>query len=410
MQTTRPQRSSSSRRSFAAGPSNRPAHGRTAFRGPKKKKNFGESIDVSKFIKKAVPLKVKDENDLEVTSCTFADFEFCEQISKNLARKKYIHPTPIQEKSMHDIIKGRDLIGLANTGTGKTGAFLLPLINKTDLDRTQKTLIIAPTRELAQQIDDEYRQFAFGMRLFSAICVGGMPVMRQINDVRRHPNFVIGTPGRLKDLGDRGEIKYSEFTNVVVDEVDQMMDMGFINDIKYILSQMPRERQSLFFSATMPPKIKELALKFLKQPVTVAVKTGTTTDNVEQDIIRVKDPSKKFEELHKLLKQVHLEKVLIFSETKRDVERLTNDLIRAGFKADSIHGDKRQRERQRALNLFREGQTKILVATDVAARGLDIKNITHVINYTIPQTYDDYTHRIGRTGRGENMGVALTFV
>lgn len=375
--------------------------------GNKRRGNFGGNIDVSMFVKKAV--NVAPEKAVEIKHA-FADFDFCPELKANLARKGFETPTPIQDQSIPAILKGRDIVGLANTGTGKTGAFLLPLIEKVFKDPSQKVLIIAPTRELALQIDNEFKLFAFGMKMYSAVCVGGMPIFRQMNDLRRNPHFVIGTPGRLKDLNDRRCINFSLFNNIVLDEVDHMLDMGFIDDIRNILNQIPAKRQSLFFSATMPARIRELVNQFVKDPFTAEIKSGKTSDNVEQDVIRVKDRSMKFNELKNLLGRPELAKVLIFSETKRDVEQLANDLIDNGFKAESIHGDKRQRERQRALTQFRTNIVTILVATDVAARGLDIKDITHVINYTVPQTYDDYIHRIGRTGRGNSKGTALTFV
>ena len=227
----------------------------------------------------------------------------------------------------------------------------------------------------------------------------------------RHPNFIIGTPGRLKDLSERKNINFSEFNNIVLDEVDRMLDMGFVDEIKRVMAALPTDRQTLFFSATMPDKIKDLVTKFLSNPVTININSGTTASNVEQDVVRVHgDKSVKFNQLSELLRKPELKKVLLFSETKRDVERLTGDLIREGFKAESIHGNKKQNQRVRALTAFRHNEVTILVATDVAARGLDIKDITHVINYTVPQTYDDYIHRIGRTGREGKKGVALTFV
>jgi len=339
----------------------------------------------------------------------FADFGFCAQLQKNLEARNYLTPTPIQDQSIVHIMNGRDLIGLANTGTGKTAAFLLPMIHKCFRERDQKVLIVAPTRELAIQIDDEFRKFTGSLNLYSAICIGGSPIHIQIKNLRRRPNFVIGTPGRLNDLKKRGLIHFSVFQNVILDEIDRMLDMGFVEEIKRMLAEMPKQRQSLFFSATMPPKIKALAQQFLIDPITIKVSNGEAAENIDQDVVRVSKYAK-FDKLKDLLSADNLKKVLIFSETKRDVERLTEDLTRDGFKADSIHGDKRQRERERALWKFKENMVQILVATDVAARGLDIKNITHVINYTLPQTYDDYIHRIGRTGREDKKGFALTFV
>lgn len=365
----------------------------------------GERIDESRFIKKACGVVV---DEIEVQN-SFDDFGFCPQLKHNLDSRSYRVPTPIQDQSIPHVLKGRDLIGLANTGTGKTAAFLLPLIEKCFADRSKKVLIIAPTRELAQQINEEFRKFSAQMGLYSAVCVGGMPIYRQIDCLRRRFNFVIGTPGRLKDLKERGEINFSVFDFVVLDEIDRMLDMGFVDEIKRILGELPDNRQSLFFSATLPEKIKFLVSQFLKDPVSIQVSTGNTAKNVDQDIVRVAG-HQKFDKLKDLLISEGLEKVLIFSETKREVEKLTGDLLKDGFKADSIHGDKRQSQRQKALAKFKENHVQILVATDVAARGLDIDNVTHVINYTVPQTYDDYVHRIGRTGRADKKGFALTFV
>lgn len=387
-----PQFGSSRRRTGSGGNRRRPVSG----------------LDISTFIKKASE-RVAEKTTI-IKHASFSEFSLNEGIQKNLLLKKYSTPTPIQDQCIPAVIEGRDIIGLASTGTGKTAAFLLPLLNKVQADRSQKVLIMAPTRELAIQINEELKQFSFGMQIFGVICVGGMPINRQINNLKYAHNFIIGTPGRLRDLAGRGHIKYGQFQNVVLDEVDHMLDMGFIQPITEIMNALPAVRQTLLFSATMPPHIRLLSGQFSKDPVTVEISSGNVSKNVEQEIIRIKDKSQKFDALHNLLSSEELMKVLIFSETKRDVERLTIDLQKKGYKAISIHGDKRQRERAHALAQFSNNIMSILVATDVAARGLDIKDITHVINYTIPQTYDDYIHRIGRTGRGSNKGKALTFV
>jgi len=412
MQKTYGQRSNFGRRRFSGGRSQNGGSG--YFRQPNRnrsnfgsKRRRGEQIDINRFVKKSdsfihsAPVEIKHK---------FLDFGFSSELNANLIRKNYITPTPIQDQTIPAIMEGKDLIGLANTGTGKTAAFLLPLINKVAKNPSQKVLIIAPTRELAQQINEEFRQFSFGLRLYSAVCVGGMPIHRQINDIRRHPNFIIGTPGRLKDLSERHLVKFETFQNIVLDEVDRMLDMGFVDEIKRILNQLPEQRQSLFFSATLPPKIKELVQNFLRQPVTVSVVSGETAENVDQDIVRVRDAGTKFDQLREVLRQTDVKKVLIFSETKAEVNKLAINLDRNGFRADCIHGNKRQSQRQKALLAFKNCHVDILVATDVAARGLDIQDITHVINYTVPQTYNDYIHRIGRTGRGDKKGMALTFV
>ncbi len=371
------------------------------------KKTRGEAIDPSRFVKKFAGI-IK-EKVIEIKN-SFTDFALAPEIKENLKKKDYLTPTPIQDQAINPILQGRDLVGLADTGTGKTAAFLLPLVNKVFHNKYERILIIAPTRELAQQIEAEFRQFSWGMRIFSAVCVGGLPIYKQMSMLRGNPGFVIGTPGRLKDLSERKAINFQTFKTVVLDEVDRMLDMGFIDDIRNILDQLPEKRQSLFFSATMPGKIKDLVKLFTIDPVTVEVKSGDTAANVDQDVVRFAGEDAKFGHLQELLAKPELKKVLIFSETKRDVEKLTENLIKKGFRAESIHGNKKQHQRQRALSQFKDAVVDILVATDVAARGLDIKDVTHVINYTLPQTYNDYIHRIGRTGRGDKKGFALTFV
>lgn len=373
----------------------------------KPKRSFGESIDVSKFIYK--PTGVHKAPVYEVQH-QFADFNFSEPIARNLAMRGFTAPTPIQDQTITHAMEGRDVIGLASTGSGKTGAFLLPLIEKLAQDRHQKVLILAPTRELAMQINEELREFSHGMRLFSTVCVGGMSIYNQIQHLRRVNNFVIGTPGRLQDLADRKVIDFSEFNNIVIDEFDHMLDMGFIDAITTILKKLPAERQSLFFSATMPPRIKTVVHEFLRNPVSIDIGSGVSTKNVEQDVIRVLDRRHKIAELEKLLSGKDATRCLIFVETKKEVEALHDDLLAKGLKVGFLHGDKRQRERERTLRAFKDGLFNVLIATDVAARGIDVKDISHVINYTVPQTHDDYVHRIGRTGRGGKIGKAFTFV
>jgi superfamily II DNA/RNA helicase len=366
----------------------------------------GEYIDVNKFIRKSSDMV--EQKPVIINS--FNDFGLAEIIVANLRKKNYQIPTLVQDKSIKHIMEGRDLVGLANTGTGKTAAFLLPLIDKIHKNRNQRVLIIAPTRELALQINSEFLNFSWGMKIFSTVCIGGSRMGEQIRSLRSRPNFVIGTPGRLKDLGNRRIIDFLSFNNIVIDEIDRMLDMGFVDDIKNIIGQLPQNRQSLVFSATIPEKIRILINQFLRNPIMVEAKTADTSKNVDQDVVRINDKSKKFDKLKDLLVQEEFKKVLIFNKTKHEVEKLALDLIQFGFKAESIHGDKRQNQRQRALYNFKTNHANILVATDVAARGLDIKDITHVINYSIPQSYNDYIHRIGRTGRGDCKGKALTFV
>ena len=342
---------------------------------------------------------------------TFADFGFTPQIQRNLAKKQYVTPTPIQDQTIMHAMEGKDVLGMAATGSGKTAAFLLPLIEKINKNRmNERVLIIAPTRELAMQINEELRMFAWDMKIFSTVCVGGMSIFRQIQSLKRVNHFVIGTPGRLKDLYERKVIDFAKFNNIVLDEVDHMLDMGFIEDIKEIIKHLPQVRQSLFFSATMPPKIKELAQGILKNPVVVDIQSGVSAKNVEQDVIRFSVPEEKLELLMEVLKHPEVKKTLIFTETKRETEKLSKALAMKGHSNDYLHGDKKQSQRKRTLDAFRNNQLKTLIATDVASRGIDVSDISHVINYTQPQTYEDYIHRIGRTGRGSKSGKALTFV
>ncbi len=371
--------------------------------GPK-----GQYIDPSRFIQKAV---VTTEATARFTpEHRFADFPIDARLLANILAKGYEHPTPIQDKAIPHVLRGSDVVGIANTGTGKTGAFLIPLVNKVISAPKENVLIVVPTRELAQQIQNELNEFIVGMRLYSTCVVGGAPIGRQIASLRYRNEFVIGTPGRIKDLIERKVLNLSFFNTVVLDEADRMLDMGFIHDMRLLMASMPKPRHTLFFSATMSPEIKKLISEFLTDPVSISVKTADTSKNVDQDVIRIDRGANKVDILHDLLNQKEFEKVVIFGRTKHGVEKLSKMLTDRGFSAESIHGDKNQSARQRALGKFKDNHSKILVATDVAARGLDIPNVTHVINFDIPATYDDYVHRIGRTGRAGKTGKALTFV
>ena len=366
----------------------------------------GEHIDVSRFINKAV---ITEETEHFVPEHRFADFSIEAALKKNILGKGYDTPTPIQDKAIPHILKGQDVVGIANTGTGKTGAFLIPLINKVLHNRKERVLIMVPTRELAQQIEEEFWGFASHMRIGAVTCVGGINIRPQIMNLRRNPNFVIGTPGRLKDVLERHALNLGNFSTVVLDEADRMLNMGFIKDMRFILGLMPTPRHTLFFSATLSQEIEKLINDFLKEPVRISVKTGDTARSVEQDVVRVVGKNK-LDVLHDLLIQPGFGKVLVFGRTKHGVEKLAKLLAGKGFKAESIHGNKTQGNRQRALDAFKKDRIQVLVATDVAARGLDIPKVSHVINYDIPGTYEDYVHRIGRTGRAGERGIALTFV
>jgi len=359
------------------------------------------------FIRKASPeIEVKEQTD----SKSFNDFNIPDILKQNILKLGFTQPTPIQAQAIEPILQGRDVIGLASTGTGKTAAFLIPLIDKLFNSRAQKALIIVPTRELALQIRESLKSLTWDMRIFSALIIGGANMSRQIQDLRRNPNIVIATPGRLKDLIERKAIYLEDYSNIVLDEVDLMVDIGFINDVKYFISKMASSRQSLFFSATISPKIQTILQAFVKNPITISLKKQETSENVDQDVIKVSNPAKKIDQLHDLLIKDGFEKVLIFGRTKHGIEKLNTELTFRGFKTGALHGNKRQSQRQRTLESFKRGETQVLLATDVASRGLDIDNVTHVINYDLPQTFDDYIHRIGRTGRAGKTGYALTFI
>lgn len=387
-------------RSFGGGGGGRRGGGN---RGPAKK-----YIHPSKFINKAV---TKADEVVYESKHKFADFPFGAQLHHNVSAKGYVTPSAIQDQAIPHIIEGKDVIGLANTGTGKTAAFLLPIIERqSGITLRPSVLIIAPTRELAQQIDEEFRIFSKGLGLYSTLIVGGVNVDRQVRDLKRRPHVIIGTPGRLKDLMQRRVLQLKNMTTLVLDEADRMLDMGFLPDIRQIIGEMPEERQTLFFSATITPEISALVNTFLKDPVTVSVRTSETAEHVEQDVIESRDKAHKLEILTEMLSNKEYEKVLVFGETKFGVQRLSDHLDNSGIPSAAIHGNKNQSQRQRALKQFKDERVRVLVATDVAARGLDIPNVSHVINFDTPQTYEDYVHRIGRTGRGGASGRAHTFI
>ncbi len=389
---------SSSSRGFSSRGGN---GGRSGGRGQK-------SFDPSHLVSKA-PDQPIAEPPAYVAKHTFADFGLAEQLLKNITSHGYTAPTSIQDETIPILMENRDVIGLANTGTGKTAAFLIPLINKIALDRNQRVLIVAPTRELAVQIEQEFRMFATGMRLFSALCIGGTSMYQQIQRLRQNPAVVIGTPGRLADLEQQRALNLGLFNNLVLDEVDQMVDMGFIRDVKHIVSQLPSPRQTLFFSATLPMELEQLTRQFLNNPTKISVKSRETSINIDQDIVRTTGRLK-IDVLHEMLQQQEFSKVLVFLRTKRGTEKLAETLDKRGLMVASIHGNKSQNQRQRAIDQFKHNRVRVLLATDVASRGLDIDDVTHVINFDLPESYEAYIHRIGRTGRANKKGIALTFV
>lgn len=365
------------------------------------------TIHPSRYVNVGVPAEIVE---LPRINHTFQDFGLEPELLNNVLSHGYSDPTPIQDQTIPALMEGRDVVGLANTGTGKTASFLLPLINKVLLDPNQGVLILAPTRELAVQIQDEFRAFTQGLRISSLLVIGGANMQRQIFALKDNPHFVIGTPGRINDLIKRGAFDTRMFTNIVLDEVDRMLDIGFVRDIKFLISKLPEQRQSAFFSATINSEAETIMNSFLRNPVKVSVTTRQTSHHINQDVVKINPGESKTQVLHSLLVQAEFEKVIVFGRTKHGINKLERDLSRLGIKVSAIHGNKSQNARQRALTLFKRGQVQALLATDVAARGIDVENVSHVINFDEPQSYDDYVHRIGRTGRAGKMGQALTFV
>lgn len=388
---------------------------------PQNRPRFGGNPRMQRTMAKSELMRVIDASKRQQESVTppedvykvthsFADFGLSAGLMANITAKQYVEPTPIQDQAILPIREGRDLIGTAQTGTGKTAAFLIPLIEKIVQDKAQRVLIIAPTRELAFQIHKEMREFSRGLGIRSAMLIGGANEWRQKNDMRLDPHFVVATPGRLKDFIQTKVVRMSAFRNVVLDEVDQMVDIGFINDITYFISLLPSERQSLFFSATISGRVNEVLKAFVKNPVTVSIKANKIIETIRQEVVYVQDRNNKVDMLHDLLNQEGFDKVLVFGRTKWGVQKLSDELGRRGFRTGAIHGNKRQNQRQYVLTQFMRSEIQVLLATDVASRGLDIPDVSHVINFDLPETIDDYTHRIGRTGRANKQGIALTFV
>jgi len=363
-------------------------------------------IDPARFVQTATA----DQESAYVPMHSFNDFALAPILQTNLRAKNYLSPSPIQDQAIPAALNGKDIIGIASTGTGKTAAFTLPIISRLLKNPNDKAIIVAPTRELAEQISVEIKTLSQGTRIYSALLIGGTNMGGQLRDLRQRPQLVIGTPGRIRDHASRGTLRLGTFNIVVLDEVDRMLDMGFVKDVTDILTNTSPNRQSLFFSATMDPKVSSLIHTFTSDPHTISIKASSSSANVNQDVISYTESREKISKLHDLLISKGVSKVLIFDETQRSVERLSIELNARGFSSVSIHGGKSQGQRKRALASFKNNDVAILVATDVAARGIDVADITHVINYTTPNNYEDYIHRIGRAGRAGRIGYALTFV
>jgi ATP-dependent RNA helicase RhlE len=350
-----------------------------------------------------------------VTLSSFDGLGLAEPLRLALKTENYLKPTPIQAQAIPLLIEGRDLLGIAQTGTGKTAAFALPILHRLALERaprvsrSPRALILAPTRELARQIDERFRAYGKSLHLRSAVIFGGVGQGTQVKALREGVDILIATPGRLLDLCTQGHVKLDKVEILVLDEADRMLDMGFVRDVRKIVAQCRKERQTLLFSATMPPDIAKLAAEVLRHPVRIEVTPETiAVDRIDQLVYFVPSAQKR-NLLAQLLKDPAMDKVLVFTRTKRGADRVCRNLEQSGEAVEALHGNKAQNARVRALEAFKSGRARILVATDIAARGIDVPSISHVINYELPNEPESYVHRIGRTARAGKGGAALSF-
>jgi ATP-dependent RNA helicase RhlE len=347
---------------------------------------------------------------------TFNELNIIEPILRALTAEGYTNPTPIQEEAIPILMKRHDLLGCAQTGTGKTAAFAIPILQilqeEQILDKGKKgikALILTPTRELAIQIDESFESYGKHLPLKHLVIFGGVSQKGQTDALRRSPEILIATPGRLLDLMNQKLISLSSVKMFVLDEADRMLDMGFINDVKKVISKLPHQRQSLFFSATMPEEVAKLAGTILINPHYIEVTpVSSTAETIEQSLYFVDKGNKKLL-LEHLLQDKAIKSALVFTRTKHGADKVVKDLLKVGVTVEAIHGNKSQNARQRALSNFKSGETRVLIATDIAARGIDVDQLSHVINYELPNIPETYVHRIGRTGRAGNEGIAISF-
>lgn len=345
---------------------------------------------------------------------TFSDLNLIGTLTEALTKKGYITPTPIQQQSIPSILDGRDIFGCAQTGTGKTAAFALPILQLIHAKGNTpkgviKALVLAPTRELALQISENFTAYGKGTNIKHAVVFGGVSQFAQVNTLKQGVDVLVATPGRLLDLMNQGYIKLNNIEYFVLDEADRMLDMGFINDIKKIIAKLPVKKQTLFFSATAAPEIMKLANTLLQNPVRVNVTpVSTAAELVKQSVYYVNKADKR-DLLRHVLNNNNIEHALVFTRTKRGADKVVKELIKSGIKAEAIHGNKSQGARERALKGFKNRTIRVLVATDIASRGIDVDKLSHVINFEMPEQAETYVHRIGRTGRAGESGVALSF-
>jgi len=346
---------------------------------------------------------------------TFSELKIIKPLILALDKKGYTEPTPIQQQSIPPILQGKDIFGCAQTGTGKTAAFALPILQllaqakEVNTSKSIKALILAPTRELALQISENFLAYGRNVNISHTTIFGGVSQLNQTRDLKRGVDVLVATPGRLLDLMQQGYIKLNDIEFFVLDEADRMLDMGFINDIKKVIAKLPVRKQTLFFSATASPDIMKLANTLLKDPVKVSVTPVSSTATLVEQSVYYVEKEKKRSLLKFVLNDGKIDHALVFTRTKRGADRVAKDLNSNGIKAEAIHGDKSQGARERALKGFKDRSIRVLVATDIASRGIDVDKLSHVINYEIPEQAETYVHRIGRTGRAGSSGIALSF-
>jgi ATP-dependent RNA helicase RhlE len=388
---------------------NRKNHQRPARPFNQGRSKLAEStLDPKLFVKKAMPL-----NEAKyVSQRGIEDLPIDGRIRKNLSSKGYTRPTEIQDLTLEALLTGGDLLGIAQTGTGKTGAFLVPVIHRMlGSAPANQVLVVVPTRELAVQVQSEYTSLVKGLSMRSHCFIGGTSVGRDMMLLRQPVHMIIGTPGRLTDLSRQGALRLNAFQTLILDEFDRLLDMGFSNDIQFLVKGMTNRRQTILFSATEEKGQRDLISKLLRKPVEVRIGNGNAPgDHIEQEIVHVAAGESKMDVLLRMVKDRSFHKVIVFADTKRGVSKVRENLHRSGIRVDEIHGNKSQNYRLKVLGDFKAGKIQVLIATDVAARGLDISEVTHVINYQKPRDFDSYIHRIGRTGRAGKGGKAFTFV
>jgi ATP-dependent RNA helicase RhlE len=360
----------------------------------------------------ATPGSVPGDKDVPLR---FQDLDLIPELQRAVRREGYDTPTPIQQQAIPPLLAGRDLLGCAQTGTGKTAAFALPILDRLERsivpkqDVLLRVLVLAPTRELAQQIHDNFRSYGQFTRIYGTVIFGGVGQEPQVRELRSGVDILVATPGRLLDLMGQGHVRLRDVDTLVLDEADRMLDMGFVRDVRKIVAELPKQRQTMLFSATMAPEVVALAGDLLRDPVHVSVTPqAMTVDRIAQSVFHVAKADKRAL-LERVLRDPAVARAIVFTRTKHGADKVTRHLDQAGIRAAALHGNKSQAQREKALAAFKSGRTRVLVATDIAARGIDVDGVTHVVNHDLPEVPEAYVHRIGRTARAGNEGVALSF-